>query len=61
MKLLALPGSKKQSEPHILFSSNKRMCQQGEIDNFIIRTRESLGEITHVIFWHDDYGESPEW
>ena len=57
----SVAGSKKSSLPHIVFTSNRVMCQKGQVDNFVFRTKHSLGKITHVKLWHDNYGNSPEW
>ena len=54
-------GERGESEPHILFSSSNPMCMRGSMDNFVIRTKYSLGVITNISFWHDNTGISPEW
>ena len=53
------PGSKSNSDAHVLECSGFPVLQRGDINFFLIHTAESLGTIQGLRFWHHNSGDSP--
>ena len=54
-------GTKSKGQPHLLASTEFKVCQRNDVNVFVIRYKKDIGEVRAVRFWHDNFGNSPSW
>ncbi|XP_059507518.1 polycystin-1-like protein 2 [Stegostoma tigrinum] len=59
--VIMLIGSKGHSDPHFLTDSEKHVFERGAVDEFLLTTFFSLGDLQSIRLWHDNSGSSPSW
>ena len=61
MKLI---GKENTSKVHHLTTDgdeDAKTFKTASVENFVLTTEKSLGDLTGVRVWHDESGDSPEW
>ncbi|XP_078692952.1 uncharacterized protein LOC144922778 [Branchiostoma floridae x Branchiostoma belcheri] len=58
---IVLNGLEKESVPFRLCDPRRVLFEKGSVDSFLVSTEEPLGELTHVLVWHNNQGYSPGW
>ena len=58
---MTMTGEHGESQPFLLKSSHGTTLARGSVNSFLVTTSESLGEISYVRVWHDNFGDSPAW
>uniref|UniRef100_UPI00398E4CF1 polycystin-1-like protein 2 n=1 Tax=Pristiophorus japonicus TaxID=55135 RepID=UPI00398E4CF1 len=59
--VILLSGSEGHSDPHFLTDSEKPVFERGGVDEFLLTTFFSLGDLQSIRLWHDNSGSSPSW
>ncbi|XP_038661912.1 polycystic kidney disease protein 1-like 2 [Scyliorhinus canicula] len=59
--VIVLRGSEGHSDSHLLTDSEKPVFERGAVDEFLLTTFFSLGELQSIRLWHDNSGRSPAW
>ncbi|XP_067904987.1 polycystin-1-like protein 2 [Heterodontus francisci] len=59
--VIMLSGSAGHSDPHFLTDSEKPVFERGGVDEFLLTTFSSLGDLQSIRLWHDNSGSSPSW
>ncbi|XP_072374082.1 polycystin-1-like protein 2 isoform X2 [Scyliorhinus torazame] len=59
--VIILRGSEGHSDSHFLTDSEKPVFERGAVDEFLLTTFFSLGELQSIRLWHDNSGRSPSW
>ncbi|XP_051884653.1 polycystic kidney disease protein 1-like 2 [Pristis pectinata] len=59
--VILLMGSEGQSDPHLLTDPEKPVLERGGVDEFLLTTFFSLGNLQSIRLWHDNSGSSPSW
>ncbi|XP_013397107.1 uncharacterized protein LOC106163933 [Lingula anatina] len=58
---IQLTGTGGKTGPRVLIDGFRKNFTQGSVSNFLLTTREFLGDITRIHVWHDGNGYTPDW
>lgn len=58
---MTITGEHGESHPFLLKSSHRMTLARGSIDSFLLTTPETLGELSYIRLWHDNFGKDPAW
>ncbi|XP_053318084.1 polycystin family receptor for egg jelly [Spea bombifrons] len=58
---LKIIGKNLDSDVHLLRYPGQKPFSAGRIDNFLITTKQDLGDICYIRIWHNNSGNSPGW
>ena len=58
---MTMTGEHGESHPFLLKSSHWTTLARGSVNSLLVTTSESLGEISYVRVWHDNFGDDPAW
>ena len=56
---IVLSGDEWESSPMLLVDHDRKVFQRGQENNFVVTLPRSLGNLTHIRIWHDNYGMTP--
>ena len=56
---IVLSGDEWESAPMPLVDHDRKVFQRGQENNFVVTLPRSLGNLTHIRIWHDNYGMTP--
>ena len=54
-------GTDGESETHILASNDFEVCQRGDVNFFLLRYENHVGDIIAIRMWHNNSGRHPSW
>ena len=58
---MTITGENGESHPFLLKNSHRMTLARGNIDSFLVTTSETLGELSYIRLWHDNFGKDPSW
>ncbi|XP_020607936.1 LOW QUALITY PROTEIN: polycystic kidney disease protein 1-like 2 [Orbicella faveolata] len=58
---MTITGERGESHPYLLKNSRRMALARGSTDSFLVTTSETLGELTYIRVWHDNFGKDPAW
>lgn len=50
-----------ESEPHALSSTDYQVCQRGDVNFFLLRFEQHIGNVSKIRLWHNNRGKNPSW
>ena len=58
---IAITGELNESIAFVLKNCYRATLTRGSVDSFLITTSETLGPLSYIRVWHDNYGNDPAW
>lgn len=58
---MTITGEGGESRPFLLKNSHCMTLGRSSVSSFLVTTSQSLGELSYIRLWHDNFGKDPAW
>lgn len=58
---MTMTGERRESHAFLLKNSHATTLDRSSVNSFLVTTSETLGELSYIRVWHDNFGNDPAW